>query len=115
MKESLRLGFAVGLLLLSACEGQAASASRLFWDGVWMGVSSTGDPVSVTIAKGKVVGYSIRGASPYPVEFSDVTGRGISFGDRRNFVVQLTKAGGDVAYVSAHTVMGDGTAFLRRE
>ena len=116
MKATQVLCLATGIILgLPVCDGRAASASGFSWDGTWTGVSSTGDPVTVTIVKGKVIGYSIRGASPYPVEYSDVTGRSILFGDRRAFTVRLTKAGNRVAYGSAHTSMGDGTAVLKRE
>ena len=55
----------------------AHAASKLSWDGTWAGTLNN-EPVSVTIAEGKVVGYTIRGFSPLPIESASVSGRSVS-------------------------------------
>jgi hypothetical protein len=63
------------------------------------------DPVSVTIADGKVIGYTIRG----------VTVTIVSFGDRANYNVRITKRGDKVASGFAHSPLRDGTASLTKQ
>src|ERR1700722_453861 len=60
----------------------AQAGSNRSRDGTWSGTLNNSEPVSVTIAEGKVVGYTIRGAAPYPIRFSTVTLMTVSFGDR---------------------------------
>ena len=55
----------------------AHAASKLSWDGTWAGTLNN-EPVSVTIAAGKVVGYTIRGFSPLPIESASVSGHSVS-------------------------------------
>jgi hypothetical protein len=44
------------------------------WDGTWSGMLNKTEPVSVTIAGDKVVGYTIRGFAPLGIEAASVTG-----------------------------------------
>ena len=60
-------------LVISATPADAGSS----WDGTWAGTLNN-EPVSVTIANGRVVGYTIRGFSPLPIEFARVTSRSVS-------------------------------------
>ena len=91
------------------------AASTHYWDGTWSGMLNNIEPVSVTIAGGKVVGYSIRGVAPYGIEFSSVSRTTVSFGDRANYNVKITKKGEKSAQGFAHGPMGDGVAFLTKE
>jgi hypothetical protein len=52
----------------------AYAGSRSSWDGTWSGLLNKTEPVSVTIARGKVVGYTIRGFAPLGIEAASVTG-----------------------------------------
>jgi hypothetical protein len=106
------LSIAVSLALLVPSASLAGSAS---WDGTWSGMLNKSEPVSVTIAGGKVVGYSIRGVAPYGIEFSSVSRTTVSFGDRANYNVKITKKGEKSAQGFAHGPMGDGVAFLTKE
>jgi hypothetical protein len=103
----------VPLAILVPSSSQAGSNTS--WDGTWSGVVNKSDPVSVTIADGKVVGYTIRGAAPYPIEYSRVTYNTVSFGDRANYNVRITKRGERIASGFAHSPMGDGSASLRKQ
>ena len=94
---------------------QAQAGSNTSWDGTWSGVVNKDDPVSVTIADGKVIGYTIRGAAPYPIQYSRVTVTTVSFGDRANYNVRITKRGDKVASGFAHSPLGDGTASLTKQ
>ena len=95
---------------------QLSAASRPAWDGTWAGVvAKTGDTVSVTIAGNKVVSYSVRGASPFPITYSSVTARSVSFGDRKNFSVRISKTGPRTAWGTAQSPMGAGSAKLIRQ
>ena len=91
------------------------AASTHYWDGTWSGMLNNIEPVSVTIAGGKVVGYTISGAAPYPVQFSSVTPTVVSFGDHANYSVKLTKKGEKSALGFAHSPMGDGSASLTKD
>jgi len=106
------LSIAVSLALFVPSASLAGSAS---WDGTWSGMLNKSEPVSVTIAGGKVVGYSIRGVAPYGIEFSSVSRTTVSFGDRANYNVKITKKGEKSAQGFAHGPMGDGVAFLTKE
>lgn len=105
------LSIVIPLALLVPLPAQAGSA----WDGTWSGMLNKSDPVSVTIADGKVVAYSIRGAAPYPIQFSMVTYNTVSFGDGTNYNVRITKRGERVASGFAHSPMGDGSAALTKQ
>jgi hypothetical protein len=105
------LSIAVSLALLAPSASLAASA----WDGTWSGMLNKSEPVSVTIVGGKVVGYKIRGFSPYGIEFSSVSRTTVAFGDRTNFTVKITKKSEKSAQGFAHGPMGDGVASLTKE
>ena len=105
------LSIVIPLAILVPLPAQAGSA----WDGTWSGVVNKSDPVSVTISNGKVVGYSIRGVAPYPIEFSRVTYSTVSFGDRTNYNVRIIKIGDKVASGFAHSPIGDGSASLTKQ
>ena len=93
----------------------AQAGSGSVWDGTWSGVLNKTDTVSVTITDGKVVAYSIRGAAPYPIQFSKVTYSTVSFGDLANYNVRITKKGAKLASGFAHSPLGDGSASLTKQ
>jgi len=93
----------------------AVAGSNTSWEGTWSGSLKTGDMVSVTIAGGKVVGYSIRGAEPFPIQYSEITARTISFGDHQNYWVKLIKENDRTAFGTAHSPAGDGSASLTKQ
>ncbi len=107
------LSIAIPLALLVSSPSLAASVHS--WDGTWSGMLNNIEPVSVTIAGGRVVGYTIRGEAPYPVQFSSVTPTAVSFGDRVNYTVKITKKGEKSASALAHSSMGDGSASLTKD
>jgi hypothetical protein len=107
--KTLSIGVSLALLIPSA--SLAASA----WDGTWSGMLNKSEPVSVTIVGGKVVGYKIRGFSPYGIEFSSVSRTTVAFGDHTNYTVKITKKSEKSAQGFAHGPMGDGVASLTKE
>jgi hypothetical protein len=80
-----------------------------------VGLLNKSEPVSVTIAGGKVVGYAIRGGEPFGIEYSRITLTTVSFGDRGNYVVRITKTGATTASGTAHGPLGDGSASLKKQ
>ncbi|HEY3721692.1 MAG TPA: hypothetical protein VGL41_16325 [Roseiarcus sp.] len=105
--------FACAALVL--VNGAAAhAASKLSWDGTWAGTLNN-EPVSVTIAEGKVVGYTIRGFSPLPIESASVSGRSVSLVIGAAYRVTITKKGEKNAVGLAHGPLGDGVASLIRQ
>jgi hypothetical protein len=107
------LSIVIPLSMLVTLPAQAGSTNS--WDGTWSGTLNKSEPVSVTITDGKVVGYTIRGVAPYPIQFSRVTSNTVSFGDRTNYNVRITKIGERVASGFAHSPMGDGSAALVKQ
>jgi hypothetical protein len=106
--------FAVPLALLIPATASQAASSRS-WDGTWAGLLNKSEPVSITIMGGKVVGYAIRGGAPFGIEYSKVTLTTVSFGDRDNYKVEITKTGATTALGKAHSPMGDGSASLTKQ
>ena len=53
----------------------AQAGSNTSWDATWSAEVNNSEPVSVTIAEGKVVRCMIRGAALYRIRFSTVTMR----------------------------------------
>ena len=92
----------------------AHAASKLSWDGTWAGTLNN-EPVSVTIAAGKVVGYTIRGFSPLPIESASVSGRSVSLVIGAAYHVTLRKQNERNAVGLAHGPLGDGVASLIRQ
>jgi hypothetical protein len=91
------------------------AASDRSWDGTWSGLLNKTEPVSVTIAGGNVVAYSIRGGEPFPIGFNKVTVNTVSFGDNTHYNVSIQRTGGKSALGRAHGPMGDGSASLVRQ
>lgn len=108
--KTLLIVIPLALLVPSA----SLAGSAYSWDGTWSGMLNS-EPVSVTIAGGKVVGYTIRGVSPYGIQFSSVTRTTVSFGDRANYAVKITKKSEKSARGFAHGPMGDGFASLTKD
>jgi hypothetical protein len=93
----------------------AAEAAEPSWDGTWVGVFNNSDPVSVTIAGGKVISYAIRGGQPFGIGYSRVTAKTVAFGDHQNYDVKITKASAAKATGFAHSPLGDGAATLSKQ
>jgi hypothetical protein len=93
----------------------AFAASTTIWEGRWAGILKTGDAVSVTIAGGKVVGYTIRGAEPFGIAYCRITSTTVAFGDRQNYSVKLFMRNERTAFGTAHSPMGDGYASLTKQ
>jgi hypothetical protein len=108
----LSIGF---LLAFVAPAAASQAASNKLWDGTWSGLLNHSEPVSVTIAGGRVVGYAIRGGEPFGIQYSKVTLNSVSFGDRVNYSVIITKKSASTAFGVAHGPMGDGSASLTRQ
>lgn len=100
-------------VLLPSTASQAASNQS--WDGTWAGLLNNSEPVSITIAGGKVVGYAIRGGAPFGIQYSKVTVTTVSFGDHDNYDVKITKTGARTALGTAHSPLGDGSASLSKQ
>jgi hypothetical protein len=72
---------ATALAIVIPAASEAASAPS--WDGTWTGLLNNTEPVSVTIADGRVVSYEIRGGQPFGIRYSKVTLNSVAFGDPR--------------------------------
>ena len=97
------------------CTSASHAASNRSWDGTWAGLLNNSEPVSVTIAGGKVVGYVIRGGTPFDIQYSNVTVTSVSFGDHDNFTVKITKTSDRTAVGVAHSPLGEGSAPLTKQ
>src|SRR5580704_1656094 len=60
-------------LLVAFIAPNCFAASAQSWDGTWSGMLNEREPVSVTIADGKVVAYTIRGGQPFPIGYNTET------------------------------------------
>jgi hypothetical protein len=93
-----RVLFSAPLWLILASGGYAQSAWK--WDGTWTGMlqnrASVISPMAITIAKGKVVNFSLRGA-PFDIQYSKVTSDDVQFGDRDHYSVRLKRTSDGVA------------------
>src|ERR1700742_4713707 len=107
--------FVFAIVTVAALSPAAAQAGSP-WDGAWAGLLNKTEPVTVMISGGKVVSYAIRGGQPFPIGYSKVTLKAVSFGDSENYAVTITKLGGvtDSGFVHT-TMMGDGSATLTRQ
>lgn len=92
----------------------AHAASKISWDGTWAGTLNN-EPVSVTIAAGRVVGYTIRGFSPLPIGSASVSGRLVSLVIGAAYHVTIRKQNERSAVCIAHGPLGDGAASLLRQ
>jgi hypothetical protein len=100
-------------LLFSAQASRAQDAAS--WDGTWNGTLGKNHPwpISVSIANGKVVGFTEKGAS-FDVVFAKVTPTSVVFGDKTNYTVSLIKTGDTTASAKVHGRRGSGTALLTK-
>jgi len=100
-------------MLFSAQPSWAQDAAP--WDGTWNGTFGKNHPwpISVSIADGKVVGFTEKGVS-FDVRFAKVTPTSVVFGDRANYTVTLTKTGDTTASAKVHGRRGSGTASLTK-
>ena len=109
------LGALLPALLIAAA---AARAQDLSWDGVWTGaigrLPGEASPLSITIAKGEVTAYTVRGA-PFNIQYSNVTPTKVTFGDRNHYGVRLTRTGDATASARVHSRSGYGHASLTRQ
>jgi hypothetical protein len=108
------LALAVPLALLAGAAPSQAGSDKS-WDGTWAGLLNNSEPVSVTIAGGKVVGYAIRGGEPFGIGYSKVTLTSVSFGDHDNYSVKITKTGARSATGTAQSPLGTGSASLIKQ
>jgi hypothetical protein len=108
------LALAVPLALLAGAAPSKAGSNQT-WDGTWSGMLNNSEPVSVTISGGKVVGYAIRGGSPFGIGYSKVTLTSVSFGDNDNYSVKIIKTGAKSATGTADGPLGHGSASLTRQ
>jgi hypothetical protein len=114
MTKGRRVFPILALLAAVAAPVAAQAASRVSWDGTWVGVINDTEPVSVTISGGKVVSYAIRGGQPFGIGYSQITRQTVSFGDRENYDVKITRVGDTTASGFAHSPLGNGSATLTR-
>ena len=100
-------------LLFSAQASRGQDAAS--WDGTWNGTLGKYHPwpISVSIADGKVVGFTEKGAS-FEVRFAKFTPTSVVFGDKANYTVSLTKTGDTTASAKFHGRHGSGTTLLTK-
>jgi hypothetical protein len=99
------------LFSAQASRGQDAGS----WDGTWNGTLGKIHPwpISISIANGKVVGFTEKGAS-FDVRYAKVTPTSVVFGDKANYTVTLTKTGDTAASADVRGRRGSGTALLTK-
>ena len=97
-------------VVMSATPAHAGSS----WDGAWAGTLNN-EPVSVMIASGRVVGYTIPGVPPLPIEFARITSRSVSMSIGPSYRARMTKEGYRSALAVAHGPLGEGATWLRRQ
>jgi hypothetical protein len=102
---------AAALFSAQASRGQDAGS----WDGTWNGTLGKNHPwpISISIANGKVVGFTEKGAV-FDVQFTKVTPTSVAFGDKTNYTVTLTRTGDTTASAKVHGRHGSGTAILTK-
>jgi hypothetical protein len=108
-----RLLTIMALFVTGVSSAYAGSSSS--WDGTWSGMLNKTEPVSVTIAGGKVVGYTIRGFAPLGIEAASVTGNRVSLLIGADYHVSLMKRSERAAFGMARGPFGNGTASLIRQ
>ena len=99
------------LFSAQASRGQDAAS----WDGTRNGTLGKNHPwpLSVSIANGKVVGFTEKGAA-FDVQFAKVTPTSVFFGDKANYTVTLTRSGDTTASAKVQGRRGSGTALLTK-
>jgi hypothetical protein len=111
-QRPLRVAMLTAILFSAqASWGQDAGS----WDGAWNGTLGKNHPwpISVSIAKGKVVVFTEKGAS-FDVRFAKITPTSVVFGDEANYTVTLTKTGDTTASAKVRGRRGSGTALLTK-
>jgi hypothetical protein len=103
----------VPAMMMSAQVVRADDSSP--WDGTWSGSLGKSNPwqISVTIAQGKVVSYTEKGAA-FDVNYTKASPTVITFGDRKHYSMKLTKTGDATAEARIHGRMGYGVGSLTR-
>jgi hypothetical protein len=99
------------LFSVQASRGQVAES----WDGTWNGTLGKNHPwpISISIANGKVVGFTEKGAA-FDIQFTKVSPTSVTFGDKGNYTVTLTKTGDTTVSAKVHGRHGSGTALLTK-
>jgi hypothetical protein len=97
-----------------AAAGATRAAGERSWDGAWTGSLRNISPISVTIEGDKVVSYAVKGAR-LPIAYGKVAPGSVSFGDRDNYSMTLTRTGEATALARYHGRMGFATATLTRQ
>jgi hypothetical protein len=96
----------------------AQTPDKWSWDGTWTGmqVHPPGPPwaASITIANGKVTSYLVRDAG-VDIKYSNVTPTVVTFGDRDNYVMKITKTSETTASARVHGRHGSARALLTRQ
>jgi len=103
----------VPALMMSAQIARAEDSGS--WDGTWSGSLGKSNPwpISVTIAQGKVVSYTEKGAA-FDVNYTKTSPTVIYFGDHKNYSMKLTKTGEATAQARIHGRMGYGVGSLTK-
>jgi hypothetical protein len=103
-------------LLLSAEAARADDTAS--WDGTWTGTlgrpPGAASPIAITIAEGKVVSYTLRGA-PFVIQYSKVTPTNVSFGDHDNYSMKIKRTGETTATARVHGRIGYGVTTLTKQ
>ena len=105
----------VAMLMATLFSAQGSRGRAGSWDGTWNGTLGKNHPwpISVSIANGKVVGFTEKGAS-FDVQFTKVTPTSVFFGDKANYTVTPTRSGDTSASAKVHGRHGSGTAMLTK-
>jgi hypothetical protein len=105
-------------LALLVCHVAAQTSDKLSWDGTWTGmqVHPPGPPwaASITITNGKVINYVVKDAV-VDIKHSNVTPTRVTFGDRDNYVMKITKTNNTTASARVHGRHGSARALLTRQ
>jgi hypothetical protein len=93
------------LFSAQASRGQDAES----WDGTWNGTLGKTHPwpISVSIANGKVVGFTEKGAS-FGIQFSKITPTAVVFGDKAHYTMTLARTGDMTASAKSMAVTVPG-------
>jgi hypothetical protein len=95
----------------------AQTPDKWSWDGTWTGmqVHPPGPPwaASITIASG-VTNYLVKDAV-VDIKYSNVTPTVVTFGDRDNYVMKITKTSDTTASARVHGRHGSARVLLTRQ
>jgi hypothetical protein len=110
-RRFLLIAIPLALLIPAAAAAAAANGS---WDGAWTGMLHNMSPITVTIAQDKVVSYAVKGV-PFDIQYSKVTPKVVSFGDRDHYFMKITRTGDTTASAVVHGRLGYGSASLVKQ